>query len=368
MRYLSHMLPYETESKRALDGIAEFQLLVRSLQMALCAFQEGNLEQFDGLVGENACQIRALWVVLLSENHKINFNELLSLIDSVNLKISQLIENNLIKVSLKEVLISGELDILIPQDAWNLLQFYLLTQIKVRRGSKSERRETMDLKQLQLLGDVTVSFAKKLISKLRKEVAAGSVALIKQYSPLIDSEVWNALVVHHNECWACVPMFLTYQTILSTLQQHNIPIVIHVRFHLHEDQYEALEEAYFYYMPVDGQYRLVEPSEEILSRSALLIQGMVAASKREELPSLEEWKRGFDTFPLATVILAGAADHRQYPDSSHDHLFELIAEEQFYELKNLAKQEGFSIDNPSTFLIQHVYATQGKKVRALHVA
>ena len=62
-------------------------------------------------------------------------------------------------------------------------------------------------------------------------------------------------------------------------------------------------------------------------------------------------------FSITDVILAGAADHRQYPDPEQNALIEKMGDGEFETYKALAKLKGFSLDNPSTFFIQHVYAS-----------
>lgn len=53
------------------------------------------------------------------------------------------------------------------------------------------------------------------------------------------------------------------------------------------------------------------------------------------------------------VILAGAADHRQYLTQDTAS----IEDEEFNRYRQMAREEGFALTNPTTFFIQHVYAT-----------
>ncbi|MBP9842241.1 MAG: hypothetical protein KBC64_07475 [Simkaniaceae bacterium] len=353
MYYLSSMLPYELEAKEAKEALPEFQLLLNGLQAALESFQSGHLEKFDSLVGENACQIRALWVILIVEKHAMDFDRLLQEIDQSKQTILECLEEGVKPGSFSQFLKEKEIDVFMPIEAYHLTQLYLLTQIKVQKG---DSKETTDPKRLQALGDVTVSSARRLISKLRKEVAATSVELIKECAKI--SASWDHLTVNHNECWPCLPMFLTYQTILATSRQKGIPIVIHVQFHIGDDRSECLEEEYLYYTSSGEEHILTIPTAEDHNKPAILIQGVVSAPSVEELPSRSSWKNTFTSYLLSTVILAGAADHRQYPDPAHEHLVGHFADSEFYALKTLAQEKGFSIDNPSTFLIRHVYPTQ----------
>jgi len=61
------------------------------------------------------------------------------------------------------------------------------------------------------------------------------------------------------------------------------------------------------------------------------------------------------------VILAGAADHRQYPDPKEDRRIEELGDEEFESYRKMARANGYALENPSTFFIQHVYPmTVGK--------
>jgi hypothetical protein len=55
------------------------------------------------------------------------------------------------------------------------------------------------------------------------------------------------------------------------------------------------------------------------------------------------------------VILAGAADHRQYPDSEEDRRIEELGDEEFESYRTMARSRGYALENPGMFFIQHVY-------------
>lgn len=81
------------------------------------------------------------------------------------------------------------------------------------------------------------------------------------------------------------------------------------------------------------------------------MQGVVCA---DLLPSQRQWKTAIAP-QMMGVILAGAADHRQYPDPKEDHKIEALGDEEFESYKAMAKKSGCSLENPSMFFIQHVY-------------
>ena len=58
------------------------------------------------------------------------------------------------------------------------------------------------------------------------------------------------------------------------------------------------------------------------------------------------------------VILAGAADHRQYPDPNVEVKGDTAER---LEYKRIALEEGYCLSNPKMFFIQHVYASTAQK-------
>ena len=62
------------------------------------------------------------------------------------------------------------------------------------------------------------------------------------------------------------------------------------------------------------------------------------------------------SFKNIGVILAGAADHRQYPNVEEDHRIETLKDEEYEGYKAISRREGYSLENPGMFFIQHVYA------------
>lgn len=82
-----------------------------------------------------------------------------------------------------------------------------------------------------------------------------------------------------------------------------------------------------------------------------MVQGVVVP---DLLPSKSIWKAAITTQKLG-VILAGAADHRQYPDPEEDRRIEVLSDEEFESYRTLARSSGYALENPSIFFIQHVY-------------
>jgi hypothetical protein len=70
------------------------------------------------------------------------------------------------------------------------------------------------------------------------------------------------------------------------------------------------------------------------------------------------WHETVNSTALEDIVLAGAASHPQYPS---DLPFNEVEDEEYLFYQKLANQEGFSLDNPSTFFIQHVYCSTASR-------
>lgn len=66
--FLSELLPYDTSTKingGLKTGLKEYSLLLAATKQAMTLLRCGDLEQFDAVVGENACQIRAVKIAMM---------------------------------------------------------------------------------------------------------------------------------------------------------------------------------------------------------------------------------------------------------------------------------------------------------------
>lgn len=78
------------------------------------------------------------------------------------------------------------------------------------------------------------------------------------------------------------------------------------------------------------------------------------------LPSSTAWKTKISAQKLE-AIFAGAAEHSQYPDPTKNEKIEELQDKEFKNYRKIALTNGYSLENPSTFFIQHVYpAVVGK--------
>ncbi len=383
---LSSLLPYDPTIKKNKDlkiGLTEFKLLTKAYTNAIAALKNGDLKKFDGLVGENACEIRAIFIAMIASKSLIDIEASEKKISSLENRIETLLPSKDLEqlmrkgCSLKDVLESQKLDVLLTNEEFFALQSFILTEVRVpdslEEGMLSLYKMAItDAKRLKTLGEVSSKFTDHLESHARKLLSTASVEFIRNTSLNLKDQklirmASEAFTVKHNTCWPCTPMFWTYKTVLAAAQNEGIPIIFHTKFiekiKDQKDLYTVIEEDYQYYdvqqLEHVNQYDRKFPSQENLEKPAFIVQGIAHVSS-EKSRTIEQWNLAMASHSAIDVILAGAADHRQYPDSKKDVLIEDLKDEEFLSYKKMAKEKGFSSENPTTFFIQHVYAMKGK--------
>lgn len=376
--FLSQLLPYETESKKhgsQRTCLEEYQALNRAFLEANQALEKGELEKFDSLVGENACQIRAIVIAITFSKSLVDIRSLKDRILKVLSKVEALLATKTINSlmqsedSFKSVLEKEELDIPLTHEEIYILQSFILSELKTVASSEKEmislhRIEIADYKKLRQFGEVSNSFAKRLLNKLRKQLAAASIQFIRETAsafqdPSLMKMVSQDFIIKHNTL-LCIPMFWTYKIVLLAAQKEQVPLIIHVKFLKEGPQgYIVInEDQLFFKFAPNGSYVATKPNESDLDKAGWVIQGVVIADKAGPLLTKERWRSSMARRPITDIILACAADHRQYPDLTKDALFETLKDCEYENYKTLAKKEGYSIENPTTFFIQHVYAVR----------
>ncbi|HLG23689.1 MAG TPA: hypothetical protein VI564_02035 [Candidatus Nanoarchaeia archaeon] len=376
---ISQLLPYDLESKKKkniLTGLIEYRALVEAGLRAIRSFQTFGLEKFDSLVGENACQIRAVWIAMKAGKGLRNLDGLCRRVQFVLERIDALLELKLIdsKVhrngSLQTIIDSEALKVPLTQEEKFLILSFLLSEMKSTRKTSENSSsiyltEIAEPKHFQRYGDVSVTFARNLISKLRKKLAKASVSFIRENSPTDYEMVSDQFTFNHNDL-PCIPLFWSCKTALNTAQSARLPFVLYAKF-LSKSPLGlnvVLEECLFFKPTAEGLYIKALPQLSDLNQPACIFQGIVTENSEGALLKKSEWKARIQEHGLFNVILAGAADHRQYPDSALDAHITALNNPEYNSYKTLAKNAGFSADNPTTFFIQHVYASTPGKILA----
>ena len=374
---LSELFYYDPSTRKGAalrKGLEEFRFLLLVSIEALNCLKEKDLERFDALVGENACQIRAIKIAIIASEDLSYLDGLIQqLVHSLQATDQVLSEsiNSLMQsgVSLKEVIEKNSLDVVINEDAMFCIQSFVLTEMKEDVSDEStsmtlwKQERSVPAKLQGFAPDISINFIRNFSNRIRKLLSDSSVLFVKKAALYSENEkLFRCLsenVLIHNDR-SCTPMFWTYKAVLATAQKRGVPIIFHVKFTRNLNGiYHVFGEEYFFFSPCQrtGGYLKGYPNEEDLGKAACVVEGVAllqTVSKKEK----NRWNMTFNSTSLFDVILSGAADHRQYPCLQPSFP---ICDPEFQQYQRLAVENGFSIVNPRTFFIQHVYPSLTKK-------
>jgi hypothetical protein len=315
----------------------EIRVLLVATNQAIKAWKNQEYDQFDALVGENACQIRAFKVALLASKG-LTFRE--ETADSIE-KVLQ--EGNMLEIPL-------------TSDELFLVQSYILSSVKIYVPPNAQQpllgTDKIDYNKIQTFdASVTKSFASALISNLRKRLSLASVEFIQaQAAALEEGSLLKSQVFLHQGYLSCLPMFATYKTLLLMAKKEKIPILMQVSF-LDPENKRVLDKEWVLFE--GGKSKEIEPED--LSKVACIFEGAVYRDVQDKA----SWQATISQIGIMDLILAGAADHRQYPDPSKT----IAADTEWEMYQKMALEKGCCLDNPTTFFIQHVFASTIGKIK-----
>ncbi len=366
---LSELLPYDPKTKggdRLLAGLKEFDFLLTAAEKAAESLKGGHVSKFDPLVGENACQIRALKNCLIFSKHPVDENDFLSKIQSRKNKIDSLIReissSNNTNATLHDILVSNGIDLQLTYREIYLIKSYLLTFVKTIKPPKENlpfvKNEYTDTKKLKTIKPIGTMFAENLIKKLRESLSAFSVSFIQEISSQIAPDPLNeALIdqfyIRHNRLH-CLPCYWVTKLLMIQALESEVPLIIIARQLAKDKNYETLRELPLSFRPTISGYEPTSLHSFDLQGPSLVL---LVNSCREstEFPDEEVWKEELLQHNPIDLILAYAASHRQYPDASKDELMDQLSDEQYKFYKEKASEWGCSIENPSGFFLSHAF-------------
>ncbi len=248
-----------------------------------------DLLKFDALVGENACQIRAIKLTVMAKNSHVASKDCEFLFSCYILNKTRVVIDDE-QLTLKEVSDPKRLHMIDPSIP---MRFY--------RELENKAKRSLSIKSVEFVRECALE--------------SGDETLIRMSSP--------EYTFLHRGYLAAIPMFWSYKTLLWKAEKENIPL----RFIL---KYQGSPLHHF------GDI-------SVKNAPCCVIEG-----------SLNQMRTQISDYSPKEIILAGAADHRQYPNEEQDSVLPL--HDEFIHFRKLAKKEGYSLCNPSKFFIKHVYA------------
>jgi hypothetical protein len=372
---VSDLLPYDAATKSGGDlkkGLHELLLILHKLRLAVERFMEGQFECFDSLVGENGCHIRAVKVALLA-NSSLELARLKGEVVGKMERIEALLEEKVMrglshqKISLKALMETEMLDVQLSGEEFFLLKAYLLTEVKENLNEGEILRSLVGVSKSspdQLISEhphISMKFVKKLTDRLRTMLSESSVSFIREIAECqeVQRMVSDEFSYKHNTNLTCTPLFWTIQALLQKAHKEGIAIVLHVKYvrEMEKEEYQVNGDEYLFFRPEESArlYGLGELSGEDLDKPACVVEGVVLNQ------GPKEWRESVSDLSLLDIILANCAAHRQYPDPERDKEILRIQDPNYERYRQLADLRGFSLNNPSSFLIRHIYPSQPKR-------
>jgi hypothetical protein len=382
---LSSLLPYDKSKKNKnylQKSLNEYKMLLNVLQNAIKDFENCNYEKFDALVGENACQIRAIKIALIIKNNTIDEINLKLKIKHIKYKINELLNpeniNHLINsdLSFQNLIDDYKIQLFLTHDEMFLVKSYLLTETKFTNVKDKEFSSLFVLsgtnhKQLQKYENITNTFLERLVKKTRGMMSLKSVDFIRNAIKKYDefdlySNYFNESLVKYRDLY-CIPIYWSVKAVLKIMLEHSIPLVIHAKFLKNLDNiYKVFDEEYIYFFPKinkKGKYefKIVSSNEINDFGFSIIFEGIVYNERYNSSNHKENWMSEFLSSSVVEIILSNAALHRQYPEKNLDQLLKNFEDDEYHMHKAFAEAKGFSINNPKFFLLRHIYTTKLQK-------
>lgn len=367
---LSDLLPYELYTKfgeRLEAGLKEYDFLLASLEEVIKAARSDDLEKFDPLVGENACQIRALKNCIIFSKSTVIREDL-----SHNIALAKIAIKNILKSitssdskdiqSLEDILNKPVLRITLNYRELYLMLCYLLTVVKIIKKPKKDfqfiKNEVTDYKKLKLIRPVGTMFAEKLIKKLRETLSNLSVQFIQEiaflYAPeSVVDEVTGRLLVKHRYLH-CLPCYWVTKLLMIHAEKTNVPLTIITRQLGMDRDYQMLREDIFHFSSDKFGYQQT-PITHLNPVAPSLVFLVNACRPSYSFPDSQTWRDQLGGYSPTDLVLAYAAAHRQYPNPSLDDLVDEDKNKEYAFYKQKAEDWGCSIEKPFTFFLSHAY-------------
>lgn len=334
---------------------------------ALACLKEDRLKEFDALVGETSCQLRAFKIVAIANGK--NEKRLSSLIQSLEKIRSRLLEIKYqdvknTKVSLLLESLGEKESGLLNEDELFLILSYLLFITKDK--SKYEKTKTNNLKDLVLSiikGVPPKDSMEEIVRQAKFQLADRSISFLQSISS--NDQVAKVLCSEANlladDRLKCSPCFINMQVLMQKHIENSGHILLCIERKLDEKTKLSEKPIKLLFGVEDNKYVPVEMSSK--ERAVVFIKGQSISMDHKEC-SQKDYISKLLKYDLSTIILANAALHPQYAGKNRFStipLFEkqedskiLKVKDHFEKMQDLAKSKGFCLENPALFCINHI--------------
>lgn len=372
---LSHLLPYDTHVKvgaRLKDGLKEYLLLLIAAEEAIYSLQRDDLKSFDPLVGENACQIRAIKLATLLMENSFEGSRLLEGVLRSKQIVKDLLSSDLKKetISLRDMIVREGISVWINDSEKYLIKSFLLSMVKTVRMAKPEmplvKNEYTDTKKIKEMAPVGTMFAENLVKNLKRNISGSSVQFVQELASKLSSsessvEMTSDKFLIEHRGLQCIPCYWMTKVLMQEAHSKRIPIVMLVEQVAKDRDYEVVQTMTLFFQATSGGYKEVSPDSIHPNMPALVLVGR-SCGDFSELPTKDKLRTELLKHNPTDLVLAYAADHRQYPDMKKDCLVSSFKDESYRFHKTKSQEWGCSIENPSLFFLAHAYCDRIKNI------
>jgi len=366
------LLPYDPVVKtknRLKDGLKEYLLLLSAVEQMVSSFRARDWKSFDPLVGENACQIRAIKLATIVLKSNFDMEGLLERVSFAKQLFEETLFNfakvNSKKTSLQDFLDQDFAEVFLSEDQYFLVMSYILTRTKVSKSFDPEKalvlNERTDAKKIKDIYPVGVAFTSSFITSLRGKLSESSVIFVKNLAKQKnqESEVSNVLenygVVHRG--LHCLPCYWSTKVLLDHALNSRLPIALVACQKAEDRNFEEVQNVTLFFKVTPDGYVQVEKDSLDPRTPALVLLGS-ACDKLSSLTSKEDWVRGLLKYGPVDLFLGYAAAHLQYPDETIDSLVSSLNDASYDYYKTKADKWGCSLKRPSLFFLAHAFCDE----------
>lgn len=318
------------------------------LQDTIEVVEEGKLLKLDALLGDQACQVRTVFIGCLYKEYKSNV--------VVQEQYRQLKEKA-----------KNQENYNVPESLLRLAQCFLLTYTKefkegkrlcdcCKTSVKCFREQTEEKKLLKTyFSGCSVSFVKGLVSRAKKAIVDAGILFLQQKAEVVSPPMIQKMLSSENiktiQGRRELPCIYSLKMMLEIAQAEHIPILIKVKKTAHLLEQEPND-------PFDVEIFGLPISSEITESSpVMVIEGM---RKERDDETKDAYIAKLASYTLLELCELNAAQHSQYSDKTSIDGVPLLNEfseekTRLQELSTKAKQIGCSEENMDLFCITHIF-------------
>lgn len=364
------------KSRDLQNTLGQYFIILNLAMKALKALKKGRLQKFDGLVGENSCQIRAVMVADIFQQLK-GSSTLDGYVQQVNgflASVSKILKNNFERQSFQELLKKEKLELELPQWLFAATLAYQLCITKtsdlgfikengvIIRSSNEKTDFSLFTQKLENCPALSKKFLKSIdqlarttLSRLSVQYVQYAFTSIVNINSLNEEEICLNQLIHavkdDGNGRSTIPCFAFMDVLLRYARVKKVPIFLSIKI-VDPETLELGKNLPFYYQSNGNGYSYLEDfSREPGEQELILMEGYSMGSNKLGEETLTQ---KLLSLPLEYNILGNDAAHHQYAGDKKDLIRPSFARCEYY--REIALKHGFCKENPELCYIDHVYA------------